>query len=76
MKPIQGVRYKCANCPNYDLCSICEQRGTHSPNHVFVKINRAVHFSWHVAILPELWTPGTAPVFNAPTSSEPRVVPF
>ena len=25
--PIRGIRYKCANCVDYDVCEICEVRG-------------------------------------------------
>lgn len=38
---IQGVRYKCSNCPDYDLCQTCEQKGNiHEPSHVFLKITK------------------------------------
>eukprot|EP00518_Triparma_eleuthera_P011236 CAMPEP_0182487300 /NCGR_PEP_ID=MMETSP1319-20130603/47833_1 /TAXON_ID=172717 /ORGANISM="Bolidomonas pacifica, Strain RCC208" /LENGTH=612 /DNA_ID=CAMNT_0024689417 /DNA_START=44 /DNA_END=1883 /DNA_ORIENTATION=- len=36
--PIQGVRYKCAVCSNYDLCSFCEDACVHDETHVFLKI--------------------------------------
>lgn len=36
VKSIIGFRYKCAICPNYDLCSECEAKNTH--NHPFLKI--------------------------------------
>ncbi|XP_028392942.1 next to BRCA1 gene 1 protein-like [Dendronephthya gigantea] len=36
---IIGPRYKCGNCPDYDLCEECEViDGLHDPSHVFVKL--------------------------------------
>eukprot|EP01022_Parablepharisma_sp_SALTPOND_P014557 TRINITY_DN1992_c0_g1_i1.p1 TRINITY_DN1992_c0_g1~~TRINITY_DN1992_c0_g1_i1.p1 ORF type:complete len:599 (+),score=27.62 TRINITY_DN1992_c0_g1_i1:108-1799(+) len=37
MNPIKGIRYKCAACPNYDLCESCEEKGVHK-EHTFIKI--------------------------------------
>lgn len=38
---IVGPRYKCGNCPDFDLCEACEDKpGIHHPDHVFVKIRR------------------------------------
>ncbi|XP_063737648.1 sequestosome-1 isoform X2 [Eleginops maclovinus] len=28
--PVVGTRFKCSVCPNYDLCSACQARGTHT----------------------------------------------
>jgi len=39
MHPIVGVRYKCMNCPDYDLCEGCEARGVHD-HHVFLKLKQ------------------------------------
>ncbi|KAF9972696.1 hypothetical protein BGZ73_004165 [Actinomortierella ambigua] len=36
--PIRGLRYKCANCPDFDLCEACEAADIHNKNHVFLKI--------------------------------------
>ncbi|KAF2741482.1 hypothetical protein EJ04DRAFT_399756, partial [Polyplosphaeria fusca] len=37
-KPIRGIRYRCANCVDYDLCSDCEATNTHIKTHIFYKI--------------------------------------
>ena len=37
--PIQGVRFKCAICPDYDLCEDCEKKGVH-PEHAMIKIRK------------------------------------
>ncbi|CAH1779269.1 unnamed protein product [Owenia fusiformis] len=39
MHDIYGKRYKCAECENYDLCSVCEGVGLHE-NHKFLVIDR------------------------------------
>lgn len=36
---IIGPRFKCAVCPDYDLCKKCEKRGIH-PEHDFMKIRK------------------------------------
>jgi len=36
--PIRGIRYKCANCVDYDLCSACEAQDVHIKTHLFLKI--------------------------------------
>ncbi|KAI8380144.1 hypothetical protein BD560DRAFT_388704 [Blakeslea trispora] len=38
MSPIRGVRYKCANCIDFDLCEMCEGSNTHINTHIFLKI--------------------------------------
>jgi hypothetical protein len=36
--PIQGARFKCSVCPDYDLCAKCEEKGdVHDPDHVLIK---------------------------------------
>jgi len=53
--PIVGVRYKCANCANYDLCAECEAKGGHIGSHVFVKLPKATTHHWYRPILPNLY---------------------
>lgn len=36
--PIRGVRYRCANCADFDLCETCEAQGLHYKTHVFYKV--------------------------------------
>ncbi len=36
--PIRGIRYRCANCADYDLCENCESQGVHYKAHIFYKI--------------------------------------
>ncbi|KAG8004358.1 Sequestosome-1 [Nibea albiflora] len=43
--PVVGTRFKCSVCPNYDLCSSCQARGTHT-EHALLPI-------WH----PLQWFP-------------------
>jgi len=37
---IVGIRYKCSQCPDYDLCSTCEPNSdkVHNPEHSFLKL--------------------------------------
>ncbi|PKX95644.1 EF hand domain protein [Aspergillus novofumigatus IBT 16806] len=35
--PIQGIRYRCANCIDYDLCETCEAMQVHIKTHLFYK---------------------------------------
>jgi sequestosome 1 len=37
--PVVGIRFKCMICSDYDLCSVCEQKGIHKDTeHKFTKI--------------------------------------
>lgn len=36
--PIRGIRYRCANCADFDLCETCESQGLHISTHIFYKV--------------------------------------
>ncbi|KAI1404388.1 EF-hand [Hypoxylon fuscum] len=36
--PIRGIRYRCANCADFDLCEVCESQGLHNKTHIFYKV--------------------------------------
>lgn len=38
-QPIFGIRWKCAECTNYDLCSVCYHCDKHNLRHRFFRIN-------------------------------------
>ncbi|KAI1078955.1 EF-hand [Whalleya microplaca] len=38
MVPIRGIRYRCANCADFDLCEVCESQGLHNKAHIFYKV--------------------------------------
>ena len=40
MENIKGIRYKCAQCPNFNLCDNCEKYCQHDNNHIFIKIRK------------------------------------
>jgi len=44
--PIQGNRFKCTVCPDYDLCQSCEEKNVH--DHILMKMRSPVHpFAFH-----------------------------
>jgi hypothetical protein len=54
---IIGVRYKCGNCVDFDLCEACEAAGVHSENgHLFIKVRKPLfsYFPRHGPALPPL----------------------
>ncbi|KAL9102372.1 MAG: hypothetical protein Q9163_002465 [Psora crenata] len=36
--PINGIRYRCANCADFDLCEACEALQIHPKTHLFYKV--------------------------------------
>lgn len=38
---VKGFRYKCFQCPDYDLCGKCESAGQH-PGHILIRVTGAM----------------------------------
>ncbi|KAG0366769.1 hypothetical protein BC939DRAFT_455694 [Gamsiella multidivaricata] len=59
---IYGVRYKCGNCADYDLCGNCEAlpEAVHDPSHIMLKIRRPISSSMTTPtpLLPQLYKKG------------------
>ena len=40
MENIQGIRYKCLQCQDFNLCEKCEAQSDHDINHILIKIRK------------------------------------
>lgn len=69
--PIQGIRYHCANCFDFDLCESCEAGSTHVKSHVFFKIRIPAPSRGNIKQVIPKWYPGTP---NAFLTSLPKSV--
>ena len=70
---VVGVRYKCAECPDYDLCEECEAKDVHS-HHTFLKVKT----HQHIDVMESFRTDG-APAEPRPqgfSARGPREHPF
>ena len=56
--PIQGIRYHCINCYDYDLCEPCEAGQVHIKTHVFLKIRLPGPTRGGVKDVTPPWYPG------------------
>lgn len=52
--PITGIRYKCLNCRDYDVCMKCEVSHPHDKSHVFAKIHTPV--SAQIPVYPNFYS--------------------
>ena len=39
--PVVGLRWRCLNCANYDLCTECYMKDIHDTTHQFERIDRS-----------------------------------
>lgn len=44
-RPLRGTRWRCANCPDFDLCNDCHSVGMHSKTHIFYEIKIPAPFA-------------------------------
>ena len=56
--PIEGVRYHCANCFDYDLCETCESHQVHTKTHVFYKVRIPAPSRGQIKQVLPKWYPG------------------
>lgn len=56
--PIQGIRYRCANCVDYDLCETCEAMQVHIKTHLFYKVRIPAPFLGNPRQSQPVWYPG------------------
>lgn len=57
-QPIRGIRYRCSNCANFDLCEQCEAAQIHPKTHVFYKVRIPAPFTGSPRHVQPVWYPG------------------
>ena len=56
--PIKGIRYRCSNCVDFDLCEQCEAMQIHSKTHLFYKVRIPAPFLGNSRQPQPVWYPG------------------
>ncbi|KAI4146235.1 MAG: hypothetical protein L6R39_003533 [Caloplaca ligustica] len=56
--PVRGIRYRCTNCHDYDLCEQCEALQVHDKTHLFYKIRVPAPFLGSPREAQPVWYPG------------------
>lgn len=69
--PIQGIRYRCANCVDFDLCENCEAMQVHDKTHLFYKVRIPAPFLGNPRQALPVWYPGK---MSAMQHSLPRIL--
>ncbi|MCJ1287601.1 hypothetical protein MMC26_006953 [Xylographa opegraphella] len=57
-QPIRGIRYRCSNCADFDLCETCEAAQVHPKTHVFYKVRVPAPFTGSPRNVQPVWYPG------------------
>jgi Ca2+-binding EF-hand superfamily protein len=71
---IRGVRYKCLNCADLDICESCELEDQHHPGHVFVKIRIPIPplSNPRTTLVTQSFYPGSCPPIEDLTAEQVR----
>ncbi|KAI9680381.1 MAG: hypothetical protein M1829_001267 [Trizodia sp. TS-e1964] len=56
--PIRGIRYRCSNCVDFDLCETCEAMQVHPRTHLFFKVRIPAPFLGNPRQAQPVWYPG------------------
>lgn len=64
---IRGIRYRCSNCIDYDLCETCEALDRHIKTHIFYKV-RVPTTAYASRQTQPVWYPGDPDSSQAPSS--------
>lgn len=56
--PIKGIRYRCSNCVDFDLCEQCEAMQIHPKTHLFYKVRIPAPFLGNSRQTQPVWYPG------------------
>ncbi|MCJ1265950.1 hypothetical protein MMC22_005832 [Lobaria immixta] len=56
--PIRGIRYRCANCADVDLCETCESMQIHPKTHLFYKVRIPAPLLCNPKQPQPVWYPG------------------
>lgn len=70
--PIRGIRYRCANCVDYDLCEQCEALQLHPRTHLFYKVRIPAPFLGNPRQPQPVWYPGKPSSIIYPLSKEDK----
>ncbi|KAL8719918.1 MAG: hypothetical protein Q9225_003147 [Loekoesia sp. 1 TL-2023] len=71
--PIRGIRYRCTNCHDYDLCEQCEALQVHDKTHLFYKIRVPAPFLGNPRQPTPVWYPGKPGKANRNLTTELRM---
>ncbi|KAJ1945946.1 hypothetical protein FBU59_002164 [Linderina macrospora] len=71
---VMGVRYKCGNCRDFDLCEKCEAKTTHDASHMFIKIRNPCKVPIRVPMLSQVYEPLKLHI-NSPRGAAAENVP-
>ncbi|KAJ2710707.1 hypothetical protein H4R19_003617, partial [Coemansia spiralis] len=62
---VVGVRYKCGNCPDYDLCERCEPTAEHNKDHLFVVMRKYHSTPTNKPMLAQVYSQAAPPTCSS-----------